>query len=230
MAIMQLTKPNSSLETYLALAVHDLKTPINAQILAATCILQTKKLPDDLHELINDILGSAKYLKDLVDNILTKYQMDINEQKFNIKINSVEALLEDAIESLKYLIEEKNIKLIVKNRIKNNNQKFDYLEIKRVLTNLIANAIDFTREKVILKISETEKYVRFSVADFGCGVKLDNPDDIFSKDLTLSQSQKRLGTGLGLFIAKQIVLAHNGKISIKTKENFGTVISFILPK
>ena len=224
MAIMQLTKPNSSLETYLALAVHDLKTPINAQILAATCILQTKKLPDDLHELINDILGSAKYLKDLVDNILTKYQMDINEQKL------VEALLEDAIESIKYLIEEKNIKLIVKNRLKNNNQKFDYLEIKRVLTNLIANAIDFTRKKVILKISETEKYVRFSVADFGCGVKLDNPDDIFSKDLTLSQSQKRLGTGLGLFIAKQIVLAHNGKISIKTKENFGTVISFILPK
>ena len=72
--------------------------------------------------------------------------------------------------------------------------------------------------------------MRFSVADFGYGIRLDNPDEIFSKDLTLSQSQKRLGTGLGLFIAKQIVLAHSGKISVKTRENFGTVISFILPK
>lgn len=227
---MQFTKTKSSLETYLALAVHDLKTPINAQILAATCILQTKKLPDDLQELINDILGSAKYLKDLVDNILTKYQMDINAQKFNIKVNSVGTLLDDTIEGIKYLIEEKNINLVIRNNLKNSNQKFDYIEIKRVLTNLIANAIDFTREKVILKISETQKYVRFSVADFGYGIRLDNPDEIFSKDLTLSQSQKRLGTGLGLFIAKQIVLAHGGKISVKTRENFGTVISFILPK
>lgn len=227
---MQFTKTKFSLETYLALAVHDLKTPINAQILAATCILQTKKLPDDLQELINDILGSAKYLKDLVDNILTKYQMDINAQKFNIKVNSVGTLLDDTIEGIKYLIEEKNINLVIRNNLKNSNQKFDYIEIKRVLTNLIANAIDFTREKVILKISETQKYVRFSVADFGYGIRLDNPDEIFSKDLTLSQSQKRLGTGLGLFIAKQIVLAHSGKISVKTRENFGTVISFILPK
>lgn len=227
---MQFTKTKSSLETYLALAVHDLKTPINAQILAATCILQTKKLPDDLQELINDILGSAKYLKDLVDNILTKYQMDINAQKFSIKQNSVKSLIENTVEGLKYLIEEKNIKLVIKNNLKNFDQNFDYLEIKRVLTNLIANAIDFTKKKVILKVSETSKHVRFSVADFGCGIKLENPYEIFSKDLTLSQSQKRLGTGLGLFIAKQIVLAHDGKIFIKTKENFGTVISFILPK
>lgn len=227
---MQFTQSKSSLETYLALAVHDLKTPINAQILAATCILQSKKLPIEFHELISDILGSAKYLKDIVDNILTKYQMDINEQKFNIKINSVDDLVEDAIEGIKYLIDEKNIDLVVKNNLKNPNQKFDYIEIKRVVTNLLANAIDFTRKKVILKISENQKYVRFSVADFGRGIKLDNPDDIFSKDLTLSRTQKRLGTGLGLFIAKQIVLAHKGKISVKTKSDFGTVISFILPK
>lgn len=227
---MQFTQPKSSLETYLALAVHDLKTPINAQILAATCLLQSKKLPNEFHELISDILGSAKYLKDIVDNILTKYQMDINEQKFNIKINSVEDLVEDAIEGIKYLIEEKNIDLVVQNNLKNPNQKFDYIEIKRVVTNLLANAIDFTRKKVILKISETQKYVRFSVADFGRGITLDNPDDIFSKDLTLSRTQKRLGTGLGLFIAKQIVLAHKGKISVKTKSDIGTVISFILPK
>ena len=82
----------------------------------------------------------------------------------------------------------------------------------------------------MLKLSEHQKYVRFSVADFGRGVKLDKPYDIFSKDLTLSRTQKRLGTGLGLFIAKQIVLAHKGKISVKTKSDFGTVISFILPK
>ena len=73
----------------------------------------------------------------------------------------------------------------------------------------------------------TKKDFKFYEADIRDSEKL---DEIFSKDLTLSQSQKRLGTGLGLFIAKQIVLAHHGKIFIKTKENFGTVISFILPK
>lgn len=227
---MQLTETKSSMETYLALAVHDLKTPINAQILAAKCLLQAKNVPVELQELVNNILGSAKYLKDIVDNILTKYQMDINSQHFNIKQNSINNMVLEAIECVKYLIEEKNIKLILKNNIKNDIQTFDNIEIKRVLTNLIGNAIDFTKQKVILKISETSRYVRFTVADYGNGVNLENPEDIFSKDLTLSRSQKRLGSGLGLFIAKQIVLAHGGKICVKTKKDFGTVISFILPK
>ena len=107
---------------------------------------------------------------------------------------------------------------------------FDYLEIKRVLTNLLSNAVDFTYEKIILKITEFEHYIRFSVADYGIGINLENKNDIFNRDLTFSKSQKRLGTGLGLFIAKQIVEAHSGKICVKSKNNTGTVISFILPK
>jgi len=227
---MRLKSSNSSFETYFAMAVHDLKTPINAQILATEYLLKSAKVSKDLSELINDILGSAKYLKLLVDNILTKYQIDMQSQNICIKPNLVSDVIEDASCGVKFLAEEKRVSLSVINKIKTDVQMFDYLEIKRVITNLLSNAIDFTKGKVILKVTETEKYIRFSVADFGLGITLSNKNDIFNKDLTLSKSQKRLGTGLGLFIAKQIVEAHNGKICVKSKINRGTVISFILPK
>lgn len=228
--IMQLTNKDLSLETYFAMAVHDLKTPINAQILATEYLLKNLHLSGDLNELINDILGSAKYLKTLVDNMLTKYQIDMDRQNLCITPNLVSEVVEDAVVGVKFLTDEKNIELIILNKIKTDVQMFDYIEIRRVLTNLLSNAVDFTKEKFILKITETKRYVRFSVADFGNGINLDNKNDIFNRDLTLSKSQKRLGTGLGLFISKQIVEAHRGKICVKSKLNKGTVISFILPK
>jgi len=228
--VMQLTNKDLSLETYFAMAVHDLKTPINAQILATEYLLKNLHLSGDLNELINDILGSAKYLKTLVDNMLTKYQIDMDRQNLCITPNLVSEVIEDAVVGVKFLTDEKNIELIILNKIKTDVQMFDYIEMKRVLTNLLSNAVDFTKERIILKITETKKYVRFSVADFGNGINLDNKNDIFNRDLTLSKSQKRLGTGLGLFISKQIVEAHRGKICVKSKLNKGSVISFILPK
>lgn len=227
---MQIKGRDLSLETYFAMAVHDLKTPINAQILATEYLLKNAKLSEDLSGLINDIQGSAKYLKLLVDNLLTKYQIDIQAQNICIKPNLVSEVVEDAFSCVKFLTEEKGVSLIVINKIKTDVQMFDYIEIKRLITNLLVNAIDFTKNKVILKISETEKYIRFSAADYGTGINLENKNDIFSRDLTLSKSQKRLGTGLGLFISKQIAEAHRGKICVKSKIDKGTVISFILPK
>jgi len=227
---MQIKSNDSSLETYFAMAVHDLKTPINAQILATEYLLKSNHLSKDLNELIGDILGSAKYLKSLVDNMLTKYQIDMEKQTLCVNSNLISNVVDDAVSCVKFLTDEKNIKLNIINNIKNDVQMFDYIEIKRVLTNLLSNAVDFTKEKIILKVSETDKYIRFSVADYGIGINLANKKDIFNRDLTLSKVQKRLGSGLGLFISKQIVEAHMGKIFVKSKLDKGTVISFILPK
>lgn len=227
---MQIKSNDSSLETYFAMAVHDLKTPINAQILATEYLLKSNHLSKDLNELIGDILGSAKYLKSLVDNMLTKYQIDMEKQTLCVNSNLISNVVDDAVSCVKFLTDEKNIKLNIINNIKNDVQMFDYIEIKRVLTNLLSNAVDFTKEKITLKITENDKYIRFSVADYGIGINLKNKNDIFNRDLTLSKVQKRLGSGLGLFISKQIVEAHMGKIFVKSKLDKGTVISFILPK
>ena len=115
---MQSTDKEQSLETYFAMAVHDLKTPINAQILATEYLLKSAHLSKDLDELINGILGSAKYLKFLVDNILTKYQIDTENKSFSIKPNLVSEVVEDAKNEIKFLTDEKNIELKVLNKIK----------------------------------------------------------------------------------------------------------------
>lgn len=229
---MQKISPTKLFETYLALAVHDLKTPVNAQILATEYLLKYGNMNNDSSEMINDILDSARYLKDLIDNILTKYQIETSAINLRVEKNSLIDVANDAISCVKYLLEEKNIKLEFNHKLKDLFYDFDYIEIRRVISNILTNAVEYSprNNKIILTIEENKNNMKISIADFGNGIDLQNPADIFEKDLTLAKAQKKLGTGLGLFISKQIVEAHHGEIGVKTKINKGTTISFSLPK
>lgn len=230
--IPQCATSGPELETYFAMAVHDLKTPVTAQILATEYLLKNGEFKTETSEMLTDILASAKYLKNIVENILTKYRVDMNTMNIRFSENSIEKVVEDAIHCSKYILDERDIELEVIKNIQTPTIKFDYLEIKRVLNNLLTNSAEHSKcgNKIILQLEESENYIKISVQDFGCGINLKNPYDIFKKDLTLSKEQKRLGNGLGLYISKEIIDAHNGKIDVETKLDKGTKISFQLPK
>lgn len=221
-----------NLETYLALAVHDLKTPVNAQILATQYLINSGEFKEETSEMLSDILASAKYLKDIVENILTKYSCDNDSMKINLSLNSIADVVNSAVNCTKYLLDEREIVLKIVSEVRNPIFKFDFLEIKRVINNLLSNAIEFSKfgGKIIVKIVEKSNNMEVSVQDFGCGINFKNPYDIFQKNLTFSKNQKRLGNGLGLYVSKQIIDAHFGKIGVQTELEKGTIISFQLPK
>lgn len=225
---------NDRKETFLAMVTHDLKTPVNAEICALELLLDSKSSDvEGFHgEVIRDILGAAKYMKTLVDNILHKYKCDNGNMVLKKQMFSLKTLAIECIEETKYLFEDKNQQLIFNCNVKNSDIIIDCIEIKRVVHNLLINAIEYGRRntQITIEIYETEEDLFFSIKNLGIGISFENPNDIFEKHITYAAHDKKAGNGLGLYISKKIIDAHNGTINVESKTNEYTKMTFTLPK
>ena len=220
-------------ETFLQMVAHDLKTPIYAEICALELLNKNRgKLNDMQIEIISDILSAAKYMKNLVENITQKYKAENENLILQKSKCSLKDIVISCIEDTKYLFEEKKIKYILNCSARNVFALMDELEIKRVVHNLLINTIEhgISKSKVIMDIKESSKFLIFSITNFGIGLEIKNPDDIFLKYVTYAQKYKKIGSGLGLYIAKKIIDAHGGKIKVESEVNKYVKFTFSIPR
>lgn len=224
---------NSSKDRHLAMITHDLKTPITAEITALQLLLKNKlgDLNELQQEILSDILSSAKFLKTLTDNILCSYKHNNSQIELYKEECDLISLIKEVISETKYLLKDKEISLKFETKLSCAITNVDIIEIKRVINNLIGNAYDYAPigSEIILSLVKISKEFYISVSDSGCGINLKNPNDIFDCNLTLAKENKRIGFGLGLFISKNIVENHNGRIFVESEVNKGTTITFTLP-
>ena len=220
-------------ETFLQMVTHDLKTPIYAEICALELLgKNNEKLNGQQKEIISDILSAAKYMKNLVENITQKYKVENENLVLQKTKCSLKEIVVSCIEDTKYLFEEKGMIYILNCSARNLFASMDELEIKRVVHNLIINTIEhgISKSKVIMDIKENGKFLIFSITNFGVGLEITNPDDIFLKYVTYAKKHKKLGSGLGLYIAKKIIDAHGGKIKVESETNNYVKFTFSLPR
>jgi signal transduction histidine kinase len=143
-------------------------------------------------------------------------------------------MLDEVADLLSVILKEKQVEFSSSVPRKAQYVFADYSQIKRVLINLINNAIKFTpaQGKIIVSCQELDSQVQVDVNDTGCGIPENALDKIFEEfyrvDNPINQQVK--GTGLGLALVKNIIEAHNGKIWVKSKVGGGSTFSFTLPK
>ena len=108
----------------------------------------------------------------------------------------------------------------------------DKNRIKQVLINIIDNAIKFTQSsgEIVTSIESLEFEISIRVRDSGIGIAEEEIDNIKQKFVKGKNTGDVKGLGLGLAISEQIIKGHNGKLSIKSRQNIGTEILIILPK
>ena len=218
-------------DNFVATLTHDLKGPISAEICALNQMIKNNCNSANV-EMLDDLLSTAKYMKQMTDQILCHYRQektDINLKKETIKFNE---LVLSCIEEMKYLTTDKNIRIRYYNNINDAAVLIDMLEIKRVINNLISNAIEYSYPNSFIDIvleKETTNII-FKIQDYGIGIDLDKYSNVFDEYMTLSKEHKKIGFGLGLKICKSIIKAHNGDIKIKSALNKGTQISFSIPE
>lgn len=220
-------------ENFVATLTHDLKSPINAEICALNYLIQkiSDKSEINCNELLTDVLSSAKYMKLITDKILSYYKQKNSVINLNKEDVSFSRLIISSIEELKYLSNEKNIKISLKTELDNDIVSVDIIEIKRVINNLLSNAIEYSRKNGVINIylQQKDSQISCSIKDYGIGIEIDNPEKVFDEYITYSKKEKKIGFGLGLNICKKIINAHNGNISIKSKQNKGTTVTFTIP-
>lgn len=218
-------------ENFVATLTHDLKSPINAEICALKQLLKNK--PSNYNnEMLQELLNSAKYMKLITDNILCFYKQKNNGLSLKKELTNFKELVESSINDLKYLANDKNIKINLKT---DNNLtpsiKLDVLEIKRVINNLISNAIEYSysNNKIDIFLNLKNNKCIFEIRDYGIGIDTKNIKNIFEEYVSLAKQHKKTGFGLGLNICKKIIEQHKGQISIASKYGSGTSIKFSLP-
>lgn len=173
-----------------------------------------------LIKLVNDLLE--------VSHIETGHKFEIVKNNFNLN-----DLINEVIKENVYLIETKKLKIT--NNILNDLEIYaDRDKIKQVWQNLITNASKYSREnaeiKIYLKTKKTGELI-FYVEDKGIGVPKKQQSKLFTKFFraTNASLQYTEGTGLGLYIAREIVRAHGGEMSFKSKEKVGSIFFFSIP-
>ena len=230
---MQNTFTPIAKDTFIAMFTHDLKTPINSGIFALEILLKNSSdnLNDYQKELLKDLLNSSKYMKRLTENALCKFKAENGKLVLNREKCSIKQLVKHCIEETKYILQDKNQKLNFYCTQKDIIGNVDIVELTRVINNLISNASKYAEKNspINITLKKLNNRIYFEIEDYGCGIDIKDFDKAFEKYERLANNQKSAGTGLGLYITKLIVDAHNGNIKIKSKLKKGTIISFDIP-
>lgn len=221
---------------FISLAAHQLRTPLSAVkwILGSLLDGEAGKLNKEQTKMVQQGYQSNERMIHLINDLL--YVAEIEEGKFlkNESYQSIEMLIDNVIASYKKKIKEKKIKVVFK---KPENPlpevKIDAEKIKLVINNMVDNAIDYSKKggEVIISARAEGGNIRIIVKDMGIGIPEDEQERLFDRFFRASNAIKidTTGTGLGLFISKNIIDAHRGKIFFESKKDKGSTFGFELP-
>lgn len=222
---------------FIEMLTHDLKTPIRAEKRALELLLDNSfgEISNSQKEILQEILFSSRYMLRMTDNILTRYKIDSGDFKIKKAPNNIKKTIENTVDYLKPRFKNKKQKILVNTDLQEDSNVFEYdeIEVRRVLTNIIANASEYSPVNTEIKISikKEDENIQISVADEGPGLTEKEVKTLLDTRRYSTKRFKKIGSGMGIFVTKKIVEAHNGKIEIITNKTpqTGTTFTVHLP-
>ena len=208
-------------EDFVATLTHDLKVPIVAESNMLEFLINGTfgEINDKQRDVLDKMQSSNKELIDLVHMLLDTYKSNnttIELYKENTDLNE---FLSETIDEMRPVADKNDIKLnfVAPQDV---NINIDKMQFKRVIKNLIQNALSYseTSTDVDIKTNIQGGNVYISVIDYGKGISPKDIGLIFNKYYSTSKKYRKIGTGLGLYLSKQIVEAHDGEISVTSEE------------
>ncbi len=227
----ELIKSKEEKDRILNVVAHDLRSPLSGILGISKMMLADDKLLDSTKDMFELIEHSAESTIRLISDLM---QTNINSvDQYQFKPIELNKLLSQSLQMLVFTAKEKNI-IIEANIAKQNILiNADQDKIDRVVSNLVTNAVKFSKAGSIVHVVLTQngEFVELVIKDNGIGIPLNMQDKIFD----LFTTAKRKGTageksfGLGLAICKKIVEVHGGQIRVESVEGEGSTFIVKLP-
>lgn len=209
---------------FISVVSHELRTPLTSIIGSIQLILSLFK--EDLTERVKNLLEmtdkNSIRLKKLVDNILDTSKLDSGKLTFNKIDTDLIALLKESVEELSPYAMQYKVNLGFKNNIEEVYAHVDKERFKQIISNLVSNAIKFSKKDsdVDIETSIVDSKVRISVINYDSFIPEEKIENLFKKFTQVDPADTRSygGTGLGLYITKQLVENMDGDIGVDSNE------------
>ena len=219
-------------DDFIATLTHDLRTPLLAAIQTLKFFLDgaVGELDEKQKLLLSTMQKSNEDLLGLVNALLEVYKYDAEKLILNKTDFNIFDLTKLVYDELKPLADSKNIDFSIDCDNHDLTINADKTELRRVICNLVGNAISYTGNdgKVVIHIKNEDKDLIFSVEDNGCGIPTEDIPNMFRRFSQGTSKKRSTGTGLGLYLSRQIIESHGGKIWLESILNKGSEFSFLL--
>jgi signal transduction histidine kinase len=242
-ATAQLKKTNEKLvaldeakDEFISMASHQLRTPLTSMKGYVSMVLDgdAGEVNADQRNLLDQAFASSQRMVYLIADLLNVSRLKTGKFVIEAKPTYLPDVVETEIAQLHETAKARNLELVYDKPTEFPTMNLDETKIRQVIMNFADNAIYYTPSggKITVALQADDKTVNFTVTDTGIGVPKSEQHNLFAKFYRAGNARKARpdGTGLGLFMAKKVVVASGGSIIFKTTPGKGSVFGFSFPR
>jgi signal transduction histidine kinase len=240
--LQQLEDSNSKLKVldrakdeFISMASHQLRTPLTSVKGYISMVLEgdAGKINEPQNKLLTEAFLSAQRMVYLIGDFLNVSRLQTGKFVLEPKPTNLAEVVSEEISQLQATAARRNITIAYDQPANFPQLMLDDNKIRQVIMNFIDNAIFYSKQSSTVKVVllHTANEIRLEVRDTGIGVPADERHHLFTKFYRAENARKVRpdGTGIGLFMAKKVIVAHGGTIIFETEENVGSTFGFRLP-
>lgn len=231
-------KESETLNEFISMITHQMRAPLSSAVFSIDIFLKGDfgKLSKLQKEHLQKVYANLKDLVLLIQDLFDITKLELGRLSFSLRyvsLQEVEGNIRETIQKFAQIAETKGVRLTSSFLLHHNESvHIDWTRINQVIENLLENAIHYTPSGGEVSIYARDDTYAFllSVSDTGIGIPQEERGEIFSKFFRASNARKASpGTGIGLYLCKQVISAHRGKSWFASQENRGSTFYFSLP-
>lgn len=218
---------------FLANMSHEIRTPLNAIVGFSSLISDPDISESEKVDFEGQIQRNSDYLLSLIEDIIDVSKIESNQLTVSLKSVDVVPLIRNIVQAFQLAISNsKNVQVVCTIRMSQLVITIDQIRLEQILRNLLANAVKFTEVGDIeVNCIQEKNFFIFSVKDSGIGIDPEHQQIIFDRFMKVDNHRQHLyrGTGIGLFLSKQLVEMFGGKIWVESEVGKGSTFYFSIP-
>jgi len=212
---------------------HEIRTPLNAIVGFSSLLTDPENCEEDKKTFGEQVQTNSDYLLNLIEDIIDVSKIEANQLTVKIQDFDVIPHIRQVIQSFQLAMpDSKNVVVAANLDMSSLVIKIDPIRFEQIIRNLLSNAVKFTEKGLIeLGCKKDKGFYIFSVKDTGIGIQTENQSVIFDRFRKIDNDKQHLyrGTGIGLFLSKQLVEMFGGEIWVESEVGKGSCFYFSIP-